>query len=146
MSELYTSGYNAFYTDESLSDEFLKMQPYQFRVGYQRAKQDYESNTDNLSLPLVIQQVNRQKPSANISYNDIIQVTKRPYTIALHHPQLRPVLSLLVRSIEDNIDQVPTYMELIRVVERGFNIILQYGYDEGVLDLDDLKQYGYKPR
>lgn len=145
MADLYKQGYDSFNPEAELQPEYVKQQAYQFRVGYLRAKTDYENAKNTSTIPLTLYPVNRDTKVFNVTYDDIMTVTKRPRTRKLHKKQLYPVLSLLVSTIEKNMDEYTTYSDMVQMVNKGFDIILQFGYDEGVLTETDLLQYDFVP-
>lgn len=145
MADLYKQGYDAFDPQNELQPEYVKQQAYQFRVGYLRAKTDYENAQNSSTLPLTLYPVNCNPTNVSVTYDDIMTVLKRPRTKKLLKPVMKPILSVLVKAIERHLTPQTKYSEMVQMVNKGFDIILQYGYDEKVLNENDLLQYDFVP-
>lgn len=144
-SEQYKLGYDFFQNKENeiLSNEQLKHMHPIFRRGYRTAQSDHLKKT-NVIFPTVISDIPRRPEVFVPDWNDILAATRRPRYNKLHTiPALAPVLNLLIKSVEDNKHKVKRYSDVMRMVDEGFDIILQYGYDSGILDDNDLAKYNY---
>lgn len=146
MSDIYAQGFAAFDSSNPMDPIELKKKPYLFREGYKTAEQEYLSNKCSYRIELKLEEVSRNKVRYVPTYDDILTITMRPRTAVLNRkPELQPLLSLLIRKVEEHADQIHTFTDMVRMVNKGFDIYLQYGYDQGILNENDLLKYDYKP-
>lgn len=147
-NDQYTLGYTFFQDrrNERLSPEALKqMHPF-FRRGYRTAQEDQMKKT-NTNFPFVLSNIPVRSNLFVPDWNDILAATRRPRFAKLHNiPALNPVLNELIKSVENNKHKIRRYADVVRMVDEGFDIILQYGYDCGILDEHDLSKYDYVPK
>lgn len=147
-NDQYTLGYTFFQDkrNEPLTPEALKqMHPF-FRRGYRTAQED-QMKKNNQNFPFVLSDIPTRGEVFVPDWNDILAATRRPRFNKLHNiPALAPVLNELIKAVEKNKDKVRRYSDVVRMVDEGFDIILQYGYDSGILDEHDLSKYNYVPK
>lgn len=142
----YRLGYDHFYDSVApLTSDQLKQAHPLFRRGYRTAQQDYNKR-NNKAFPTTLYDIPRRPEVFVPDWNDIMAATRKPRYARLHLPHMQPVLALIVRSVENNKHKVTRYSDVVQMVSDAFEIVLQYGYDEGVLDARDLKQYNYDPK
>lgn len=142
----YRLGYDHFYDAVApMTSEQLKQAHPLFRRGYRTAQQDYNKR-NNKSFPTTLYDIPRRPEVFVPDWNDILAATRKPRYARLHLPHMAPVLNLIVRSVEKKKHLVTRYSDVVQMVSEAFEIVLQYGYDEGVLDARDLKQYNYDPK
>ncbi|AQW88624.1 hypothetical protein pEaSNUABM50_00097 [Erwinia phage pEa_SNUABM_50] len=145
-NDQYKTGYDFFQkSTELLSPEQLKQMHPLFRRGYRTAQEDLMKKS-NKTFPTVLSDIPRRPVTFVPDVKDILAATRRPRMNKLHLPQMEPILNLLVSSVEREKDKITRYADVVRLVDEKFNIILQYGYDSGVLNEHDLKQYNYDPK
>lgn len=145
--KLYDAGYSAYIECGEMTQEFIKSQPYLWRAGYQRAVLDNLNAKNTSSISLTLYEVkDKTKPPYVPTYSDILGATRRPRFEILHRRELNPLLNMLVNSVEKKIDRLHSYREVLNAVDDAFDIILQYGYDNGILDKKDLEKYMYNPK
>jgi hypothetical protein len=140
----YNLGYEFFQEkkNEVLSNEQLKQMHPLFRRGYRTAQEDFMKR-NNRSFPITLANIPTRGETFVPSWNDILAATRRPRFQKLHAPHMAPVLNMLIKSVEDNSSDIKRYADVVRKVDEGFDIILQYGYDCGILDSNDLSKYNY---
>lgn len=142
----YRLGYDHFYSQNTpMTQEQLKQVHPRFRHGYRDAQEEYNKR-NNKSFPLSLYDIPRRPEVFVPDWNDIMAATRKPRYAKLHKPEMQPVLAMIIRSVENNKHKVKRYSDVIQMVSEAFDIVLQYGYDEGVLNLRDLKQYNYTPK
>lgn len=144
----YNLGY-AFFQDknnEVLSNEQLKQMHPVFRRGYRTAQEDYMKKT-NRNFPTVLADIPKRSEVFVPDWNDILAATRRPRFAKLHEvPELAPVLNEIIKSVENRKHLIKRYADVVRLVNEQFDLVLQYGYDCGVLDEHDLSKYNYSPK
>lgn len=138
-------GYDYFFSNPSLTPEQLKQQSTFFRLGYRAAMADSAKKSQS-PFPTTLYDVPRRNERFVPDWNDILAATRKPRMRKLHADHMAPVLHLLIKHVELQKDQVYRYSDVVRLVEEGFDKLLQIGYDEGILNAYDLKQYNYVPK
>lgn len=144
----YQIGYDFFQDkrNETLSNEQLKQMHPLFRRGYRTAQEDYMKKT-NRNFPTVLSDIPKRPEVFVPDWNDILAATRRPRFSKLHNtPALQPVLNEIIRSVENKKHLVKRYSDVVRLVNEAFDVVLQYGYDCGILDENDLSKYNYVPK
>lgn len=143
-NDQYNLGYKMFQdSSELLSAEQLKTMHPLFRRGYRTAQSDFLKK-NNTTFPTVISDIPRRPEVFVPDWNDILAATRRPRFMKLHNiPALAPVLNELIKAVDNNKHKIKRYSDVLRMVDEGFDIILQYGYDSGILDENDLAKYNY---
>lgn len=142
----YKQGYEYFAkSGEVLSSEQLKQMSPLFRRGYRTAQSDSLKKT-NKNFPLTLFDIPRRPQVFVATWSDIMAATKRQRFNKLHAQHMQPLLNLLIKSVEKESNQITRYKDVLRLVDEKFNTILQYGYDIGILNEFDLKQYNYVPK
>lgn len=145
-NEQYQTGYAFFTENPNLTSEQLKQVSPLFREGYRTAQSD-NLKRSNKSFPLVLSTIPRCENKFNPTWNDILAATRRPRFAKLHNiPELNVVLNGIIKAVELKSDQIHRYKDVVRLVDEAFDLILQYGYDCGVLNEHDLKKYNYEPK
>lgn len=147
MSQVqYNEGYNAFFaTEGKLSLDDLKAQSSFFRKGFRKAQEDSLKNTES-AIPTVLYDIPKQPTVFVPQWTDILAATRRPRFAKLHQDHMSPWLNLIIKMVENNSHKVKRYSDVVRFVDEAFDKVLQYGYDEGILNETDLKQYNYIPK
>lgn len=144
-TDQYNEGYQYFKQNGMLSTDLLKQRSPLFRRGYHTAQEEADKKTKG-TFPTTLYDIPRRPDSFTPTWNDILAATRRPRMRKLHMDHMAPLLNLLIREVEKNCDDVQRYSDVVKKVDIAFDIILQYGYDEGILDKRDLKQYDYVPK
>lgn len=139
-------GYNYFFSNTPLTVAELKEKSPFFRLGYRAAQADSAKKTGDQSFPTTLYEVPRRPERFVPDWNDILAATRKERMRKLHTDQLRPVLNALILHVEHQKNDIYRYSDVVRLVEEGFDRILQLGYDEGILNSTDLKQYNYVPK
>lgn len=142
----YDLGYNHFFEQKTpMTSEALKASHPIFRNGYRKAMEDYNKRT-NKTFPTVLFDIPRRPEVFVPEWSDILAATRRPRYAKLHYPHMAPMLNMIVKSVDMNKHRVKRYKDVLMLIDEAFNFVLQYGYDTGVLDMKDLKQYNYTPK
>lgn len=141
----YKLGYEEFKKNSTHTNEYIKQQHPLWRSGYRKAQQDF-SKQNNLVLPNKLYDVQPRNHVYCPTWNDIMAATRRPRYRKLHSDNMQPLLYLLVREVENKKDVLTSFAKVRTEVDKAFDIILQYGYDHGILDLKDLAQFDYEPK
>ncbi len=143
----YNQGYEYFQNKNNtpLTPELLKQSHPLFRRGYRTAQEDYVRK-NHKSIPMVLADIPKIGESFDPSWNDILAATRRPRMSKLHAAHMAPMLNMLIKSVENNKHKIKRYSDVVRMVDEGFDIILQYGYDSGILNEVDLGKYNYSPK
>lgn len=139
-------GYDYFFGNAPLSIEELKIKSPFFRLGYRAAQADSAKITGNKTFPTTLYDVPRRPERFVPDYNDILAATRKERMRKIHADHMRPVLSALIQHVEAQKKDIYRYSDVVRLVEEGFDKILQIGYDQGILNSTDLKQYNYVPK
>lgn len=141
----YNLGYAEFKDKPNHSADYIKQQHPLWRSGYRKAQQDH-AKKNTLVLPTKLYDVEKRTHVYSPTWNDIMAATRRPRFQKLHKDELHPLLLLLVKSIENHKDKITSYAQLRDEVDKAFDIILQAGYDSGILNEKDLLKYDYEPK
>lgn len=139
-------GYDYYFSEGAkLTPEQLKQQSTFFRLGYRAAMADSAKKSTS-PFPTTLYDVPRRPERFNAGWNDILAATRKERMRKLHADHMAPVLNLLIQHVELQKDEIYRYSDVVRLVEEGFDKILQIGYDEGILTVHDCKQYNYVPK
>lgn len=139
-------GYDYFFSNANLTNEDLKKQSIFFKVGYRAAQAEFAKKTGVKPFPTTLYDV-PQRPARFVpEWTDIMAATRRERLRKLHADHMRPVLIELIKHVELQKDKIYRYADVVRLVDEGFDKILQIGYDEGILNAHDCKQYNYVPK
>ncbi len=144
----YNLGYSFFQdkNNEVLSQDQLKHMHPLFRRGYRTAQDDYMKKTSR-NFPTVLSDIPTRPEVFVPDWNDILAATRRPRFNKLHNtPALAPVLNEMIKAVENKKHLIKRYSDVVRLVNEAFDIVLQYGYDSGILDEHDLSKYNYAPK
>lgn len=125
----------------------LKSQHPLYRRGYRSAQQEASAKLTS-GFPTTLSDIPSTEPKKkyNASWDDIVSATKRPRFHRLHSKRLEPILLMMMRAVDAKQEQINSYADVTRMMDKAFDIVLQYGYDEGILTEFDLKQYYYVPK
>lgn len=138
-------GYDFYFTNQTLTVEQLKQQSTFFRLGYRAAQADVAKKS-NTAFPTTLYDVPQRSARFDATWNDILAATRKPRMRKLHAEHMTPVLYTLIKHVELQKDEIYRYADVVRLVEEGFDKILQIGVDEGILTEHDCKQYNYVPK
>lgn len=141
----YDLGYAEFKVNKEHTPEYTKQMPPLWRAGYRKAQQDH-AKMNQVSLPMELWDVQRKTTVYKPTWNDIMAATRRPRFNKLHQDHMQPLLNMLINAVEKNQDSITSFGQVRVEVDKAFDIILQYGYDTGVLTTKDLKKYDYEPK
>lgn len=141
-NQQHNEGYQYFKQNGTMDMDLLKQRSPLFRNGYRTAQEEAARKTVG-PFPTTLYDIPRRPENFNPTWNDILAATRRPRMRKLHEEHMSPLLHLLISSVEKNCDGVNSYAEVLKKVDIAFDTMLQYGYDEGILDNRDLKQYDY---
>ena len=144
-SEQRKLGYDYFFSNAPLTVAELKEKSPFFRLGYRAAQADSAKSTGNVAFPTTLYDVPRRPERFVPDWNDILAATRNERMRKLHADHMRPILYGLIKHVEFQKDDIYRYSDVVRLVEEAFDKILQLGYDEGILNSTDLKQYNYVP-
>ncbi|QCW18806.1 hypothetical protein SEPL_298 [Salmonella phage SE_PL] len=144
-NQQYKEGYQYFKENGAMDLDLLKQRSPLFRSGY-RSAQEEAAKKNNGTFPTTLYDIPRRPENFVPTWNDILAATRRPRMRKLHADHMIPLLNLLIREVEKNCADVTRYSDVLKKVDTAFDIMLQYGYDEGILDERDLKQYDYVPK
>lgn len=147
MSQVqYNEGYSAFFaTEGKMALDDLKAQSSFFRKGFRKAQED-SLKSSGVKIPTVLYDIPKRPSNFVPTWNDILAATRRERFKKLHQDHMSPVLNMIIKAVEQNSSDVKRYSDVVRKVDEAFDIVLQYGFDEGVLTEHDLKQYNYSPK
>ncbi|MFS8319760.1 hypothetical protein ACMG5I_02420 [Escherichia coli] len=140
----YKDGYDAYKAKVVLSAEQLKMQHPLYRQGY-RAAQAEAMKKSNVTFPTTLYDIPKRPHIFKAEWTDIMAATKRPRFAKLHTDQGRWLLIGIMKAVENQSHKISRYKDVIAMVDKAFDLVLQYGYDEGVLTVADCEQYQYTP-
>ncbi len=141
----YKLGYEEFKTKPNHGMEYIKQQHPLWRSGYRKAQQDF-SKQNNLVLPNKLYDVQIRQHVYSPTWNDIMAATRRPRYKKLHSDVMKPVLYALIKAVEDQKESLTSYALVLREVDKAFDIILQVGFESGILNQKDLAQYDYEAK
>lgn len=140
----YNDGYNAFQNKVVFTPEHLKIQHPIFRQGYKSA-QAAAMKKNNVIFPTTLYDIPKRPEVFKAEWTDIMAATKRPRFAKLHTNEGKWLLMGIIKAVEKRSSTIVRYRDVITMVDEAFDIILQYGYDEGVLTVGDCQQYDYTP-
>lgn len=143
-NDQYKDGLEAFKAKVVLTNEQLKMQHPLFRQGY-RSAQEAAMKKNNPTFPTALFDIPKRPEVFKAEWTDIMAATKRPRFAKLHTDEGRWMLMEIMKAVEKQADKIVRYKDVVNMVDKAFNIILQYGYDEGVLTVSDCEQYDFVP-
>lgn len=143
----YNDGYDAFINGEVLDGTVLKSKHPLFRRGYRAAQQE-ASHKLTSGFPSVLFNIPKKEKTTkyNPTWDDIVSASRRPRFSRLHKKELEPILLMMMRAVDQKKDKIKSYSDVTRMMDRAFDIVLQYGYDQKILNDVDLKQYQYIPK
>lgn len=141
----YKLGYEEYKNTPTHTNEYIKQQHPLWRAGYRKSQQDH-AKLNQLTIPNKLYEVQRTNHVYCPTWNDIMAATRKPRYSKLHKDELQPLLFLLISEVEKKKDQLTSYSKVREAVDVGFNIILQYGYDQGILNRKDLEKLDYVPK
>lgn len=141
----YALGYTAYKADSNMSPEMLKSQHTLFRSGYRKAQQD-ASKRDQVLLPHELWQVTKRTHVYVPTWNDILAATRRPRYRKLHHSYMKPMLFAVIRTVEEKAHELNSFSMVRAEVDKVFESILQYSFEQGILTESDLKKFDYEPK
>lgn len=143
-NEQYKDGYDSFKAKVVLSAEQLKMQHPLYRQGY-RAAQAEAMKKNNVTFPTTLYDIPKRPDVFKAEWTDIMAATKRPRFAKLHTDEGRWLLMGIMKAVEKQAHTIVRYKDVVSMVDKAFDIILQYGYDEGIFTTADCEQYQYTP-
>lgn len=141
----YNLGYAEFKSQGELSNEAIKAQHPVWRAGYRAALLDHQKK-QNIHIPLELYEVQAKTHVYTPTWDDIMAASKRYRYRKLHKDHMYPLLSMMVREVEKHKDEIHSYSQVREMFDKAFEIVLQYGYDLGILNKRDLKQYDFIPK
>lgn len=142
--EQYNAGQLAYDNKVVFTPDQLKTQHPLFRQGY-RSRQAEAMKRNNVTFPTQLYDIPKLPSGFNTEWQDIMAATKRPRFNRLHSPEGRWVLNAIMKSVESRSNEIERYKDVLRLVDEAFDRVLQYGFDEGVLTVEDCQQYNYTP-
>ncbi|EMR6008890.1 hypothetical protein WJW27_005763 [Escherichia coli] len=140
----YKDGYDAYKAKVVLSAEQLKMQHPLYRQGY-RAAQAESMKKNNVTFPTTLYDIPKRPHIFKAEWTDIMAATKRPRFAKLHTDEGRWLLMGIMKAVENQSHKIVRYKDVVAMVDKAFDLVLQYGYEEGVLTVADCEQYQYTP-
>lgn len=141
----FTEGYQYFKQNGAMDIDQLKQRSPLFRNGYRNAQEEAARKSTG-TFPTVLYDIPRKPENYTPTWNDIMAACRRPRMMKLQQTHMQPLLFLLATSVEKNSSDCTRYSDVLKKVDAAFDIMLQYAYDEGILDSNDLKQYDYIPK
>lgn len=144
-NQQFNEGYQYFKQNGTMDMELLKQRSPLFRNGYRNAQEEAARKSTGV-FPTTLYDIPRRPENYTPTWNDIMAATRRPRMKKLQQEHMQPLLTFLVRHVEMNCSDCTRYADVLKKVDTAFDIMLQYGYDEGILDERDLKQYDYVPK
>lgn len=144
-NQQFNEGYQYFKQNGTMDMDLLKQRSPLFRNGYRNAQEEAARKSTGV-FPTTLYDIPRRPENYQPTWNDIMAATRRPRMQKLQQEHMLPLLNFLVRSVEQNCADCTRYSDVLKKVDTAFDIMLQYGYDEGILDARDLKQYNYEPK
>lgn len=132
---------------EGMLEEDIKTQHPQFRSGWREAKKLFDAQNKPISA-LRPERVERPDPDMKweLSWADLTAISGyHPWNKLEHHPRLRVLAAAARRVIWDRRQEVAHFGDAVKMMRIMWEGMLQQGYDEGILDLNDLKQYKFVP-
>lgn len=141
----YNIGYAFFKANGEQTDEFIKQQHAVWRAGYNAALTE-ERNKHSPSVPMELYNVPKKPGKYVPTDKDILTATRNYRYRRLHTPCMKPVLRALIKSIENNMDQINTVRDLNEMVKAKFELLLQAGVELGVLTSEDVAYHSATTR
>lgn len=141
--DYYTTGYSA-YLSGTMTDQQVKQQHPLFRAGYNAAKKQAEQKTKTID-DVRVQKVDRsEKKEYELQWKDINTVMSfTPWNVLCRKPELDVLRVAIVRSIEKRKSEIKRFGDIVDMVRQYWELMLEHGFKEGVLNRDDLRQYEY---
>lgn len=140
----YKEGSAAFKNKVVFNNEQLKSQHPLFRQGY-RAAQAEAMKKNNVTFPTTLYDIPKRPSVFKAEWTDIMAATKRPRFAKLHTDEGRWLLMEIMKAVENQSHKIVRYKDVVAMVDKAFDLVLQYGYDEGVLTVSDCEKYQYTP-
>ena len=141
--DYYKMGYTAFLAGDN-NDQQVKQQHPLFRAGYNAAKKQAEQKVKTIDS-VRVQKVDRtEQKDYELQWKDIMTVMSfHPWNVLGRKPELQPLHTAIARSIDKRKNEIKRYGDIIDMMRQYWELILEHGYSEGVLNADDLRQYNY---
>ena len=142
-TDMYSQGFGQFLKDP-ISEEQIKSNPPQWRAGYRAAAKAHEARS---KVAMKIEKVDRVDFTVcTVTWSLITSILfNQRFNHLTNDSRLEPITHLIKKSVWENRDNINTYKKLSDAVHTQFDIILQCGYDEGILTTSDCVYHGYAP-
>lgn len=140
-TDMYSQGFGQ-YLKEQISENQIKSNPPQWRAGYRAAAKADAARSKVALKPEKVDRVDYTK--CTISWALISSILHNPrFKNLINDSRLAPFVSLIKRAVWDQRDTISTYKQLNAAVNKQFDIILQWGFDENILTESDCEFHGY---
>ena len=144
-ADYFKMGYSA-YVDGSINEVQVRQQHPTFRVGWNSARKIAESKNELVS-EVKVQKVSHEGETAyELQYKDLQTVMSFHPWNRLNKRELEPLKTAVVRSVEARKGEITRFGQVIDMVRQYWELILQHGFDEGILTRKDLRQYDFEPK
>lgn len=143
--DLYQMGYASF--KDGMQEHQIKSQPPLFRAGWRAAEVDFRNRNSGATSVKNARVQKQEKVPFELKWNDINSVLNYHYwNILMRKEELSVLTTAMKNVIWKNKDKITSYKKLIDTVRTMWEGILQLGWDEGILNKDDLAQYNFVPK
>lgn len=144
-TEQYNQGYQAF--SDGMSEDQVKHQHPMFRAGWRDAQHNVKArNISTDSLKCVKVDKNEKVPYT-LKWNDLNSALHyKPWAVLQTKDELQVLGTAMRNIIWKKKDEITSFSQVMHMIKTMWFGILETGYNEGILNEYDLKQYDYIPK
>lgn len=144
----YKMGYTGF-IHGTITEEVMKTQHPMFRSGWRDAQRQQEAKDRPIS-DLPIEKVVRKDPEeCNYQYKwrDVTDACKLgPWSVLEQSARGRKIIVAMRKNIDQHQAEIKGFRDIMAMLRKQWETLLEHGYADGTLTIDDLRQYKYTPK
>lgn len=134
--------------NDGMQEEEIKTQHPQFRSGWREAKKQFDAKNKPVSA-LRPERVERIDPERRwkLQWKDLSSIADYyPWNRLQRVAELEPIVVAMKRVVWSKREEVVHFNDAVRMYEKMWFGMLQQGYDQGTLTINDLKRYNFTPK
>lgn len=144
--DYYKMGYSAQLAG-GMTPAQVKQQHPLFRAGFNAAAKQAEIRSQTIQEVRVQKVDHKVEVEYDLQWKDIMSVLSfHPWNVLHRKPELNILHTAIARSVDKRKNEIKRYGDIIDMVRQYWELMLEHGYAEGILNVTDLKQYNYVPK